>query len=58
LILSLIVGLAGILGFGIHTYFLRRGHDEFNTLVSRGILWAMLVTSVAQLMVTLSVMLS
>ena len=58
LILSLIVSLAGILGFGIHTYFLHQGRDEFNTLVSKGILWAMLVMSVAQLIVTFSIILS
>ncbi len=49
LVLALVVGLAGIAAFAIHTYFLRRGHPEFNTPVSKGILWAGLLLSLPQL---------
>jgi hypothetical protein len=57
-ILSLVFSLGGIFAFCIHTYFLRQGRSEFNTPVSKGVLWATLVMSVAQLMVTLNLLLS
>ena len=54
LVLSLVVSLAGVFAFSIHTYFLRRGRDEFRTPISRFILAASLVVSLAQAAVTLS----
>jgi Family of unknown function (DUF6713) len=53
LIVSLIISLAGLLGFGIHTYFIRKGRPEFTTPVSQFILWAMLIVSLAQAVVTI-----
>lgn len=44
-VFSIILSLAGMAGFGIHTWFLRTGHTEFDTPVSKGILRAMLLTS-------------
>jgi hypothetical protein len=52
LILSLVVSLAGLAAFFVHTYFLRKGRSEFNTTVSKGILWTLLVFSAAQLTLT------
>ena len=47
-IYAIVVAAAGLIGFGLHTYFLRTGHPEFDTPVSKGILWAMLLVSIAQ----------
>lgn len=53
LILSLLLCGGGLFAFSIHTFFLRRGHPEFKTSVSQGILWATLLLSLAQLAVTI-----
>jgi hypothetical protein len=45
LILSLLLSLAGLFAFSIHTYFLRRGRHEFDLPVSRLILVTTLVVS-------------
>jgi hypothetical protein len=55
LILSLVVSLAGLFAFGIHTYFLRKGRPEFDAPVSKLILWAVLIVSLFQGMVTVLV---
>jgi hypothetical protein len=52
-ILSLVVSLAGIFAFSIHTYFIHQGQEEFKTPVSLGILWATLLISCVQLGVAL-----
>ncbi len=54
LILSLVVGAAGIFAFGIHTFFLRKGRPEFNTQISKGILDLLLIVSIAQIAATLA----
>ena len=48
LILSVFVSATGLLAFSIHTFFIHRGHPEFNTSVSLGILWATLFVSLLQ----------
>ena len=53
-ILSLVLSLAGIFAFSIHTYFVRQGREQFKTPVSLSILWGTLLTSLAQLGVTLA----
>lgn len=53
LILALIVCGGGLFAFTIHTFFIRRGHPEFKTPVSQGILWLTLLLSLAQLGVTI-----
>jgi hypothetical protein len=53
LVLSLVVGAAGLAAFGIHTYFLRKGRPEFDTPVSKGILWTLLVLSLVQVGATI-----
>ena len=55
-IYALVIGLAGFAGFCIHTYFLRTGHPEFDVPVSKSILWAMLLASLAQLAATVVLM--
>jgi len=47
-VISLIVSLAGLFAFSIHTYFLRKGREEFNTRMSKALLNAILAVSVAQ----------
>ena len=52
-ILSLVLALAGIFAFSIHTYFNSRGHREFKTPISLLILIATLGVSAAQVVTTI-----
>ena len=56
LIFSIVVCLGGIFAFSIHTYFIRKGHNEFKLPISRIILLSLLVISVTQLILTLIVL--
>jgi hypothetical protein len=56
LTLSLLLCGGGIFAFSIHTFFIRRGHPEFKTSVSQEILWATLLLSLAQLVVTIMIL--
>jgi hypothetical protein len=58
LVLSLILSLAGVFAFSIHTWFIRRGHTEFKTPVSKAILIATLTVSLVQLACTLYLFIS
>ena len=53
LILSVILGLAGVFAFSIHITFIRRGRDEFKSPMSLAILVATLVVSLVQVAITL-----
>jgi hypothetical protein len=53
LFFSLVLSLGGIFAFTIHTYFLKKGRPEFNILVSKHILTAILVVSILQLATTI-----
>ena len=53
LIFSLILCCGGLFAFAIHTYFLKKERDEFNTPMSQFILMAILVVSIVQLFVTM-----
>jgi hypothetical protein len=53
LISSLIVGLVGIFAFSIHCYFIKKGHEEFNSPISIFILVSILIISVIQLILTI-----
>jgi hypothetical protein len=53
LIISLVIGLAGVFAFSIHTIFMRRGHTEFKMPVSIAILISTLVISLIQLVATI-----
>ena len=50
--LSLVLALSGIFAFGIHMYFIKKGRDEFKLPVSIFILIALLPLSLAQLGIT------
>ena len=52
LIFSLVLSLCGVFAFAIHTYFIRRGRSEFDAAISRFILVATFVVSLAQAAVT------
>ena len=56
LIFSLILCLGGIFAFMIHTYFLKKGRNEFNQPLSKLILQATLVISIVQIAVTIYLM--
>jgi hypothetical protein len=53
LILSLVLSLAGLFAFGIHTYFIGKGRDEFKLPVSVVILVAILLVSLLQAALTI-----
>jgi len=53
LILSTVLSLGGLFAFSIHTYFVRRGRDEFTTPISQFILIATLILSPIQLAISL-----
>jgi hypothetical protein len=52
-ILSLVLSLAGIFAFSIHTFFNYKGHPEFKAPISLLILFATLGVSAAQLVTTI-----
>ena len=54
LIFSLILCLGGIFAFVIHAYFLKKGRKEFSKPLSKWILALIVVISVIQLVVTVS----
>jgi hypothetical protein len=56
LIFSLILCFGGIFAFSIHTYFLKKGRNEFDKPISKFILAAILIVSIIQLTVTLYLM--
>jgi len=51
LVISAIMGLAGIFAFIIHMTFIARGRQEFKTTSSISVLWATLVASLAQIVI-------
>ena len=56
IIMSLVLSLGGLFAFTFHTYFMRKGGKEFQTPVSREILYATLFASVGQLVGTVSLL--
>lgn len=53
---ALLLAAGGILAFGIHTYYLKKGREEFDQPVSKFILWATLIVSLCQMAVTVVLM--
>ena len=51
-IISMVVGFGGIFAFSIHTYFIRKGNDQFNTLTSKTLLYLILICSIIQIFQT------
>ncbi len=58
LVISLALSLGGLLAFGLHTYFIRKGGREFTTPVSQAVLWSILAVSLIQAALTVRAMLS
>jgi hypothetical protein len=56
LIFSVVLCFAGIFAFAIHAYFLKKGRNEFSKPISKFILMATLIISIAQLSVTVYLM--
>jgi hypothetical protein len=56
LVLSAILSAGGIFAFSIHLYFIRKGNPEFSLPLSRIILTAILIVSLAQMVVTVYIM--
>jgi len=52
IVFSYILCVGGLFAFTIHTYFLKKGKEEFNSPISIAILIAILVVSVIQLALT------
>ncbi len=55
-IFSLILCSGGIFAFSIHTYFLKKGRNEFDKPISKFILVAVLIVSIIQFCVTIYLM--
>lgn len=53
LVFSLLLSMSGLFAFAIHTYFMRKGREEFNTPTSKAILTATLIISAIQLVYAL-----
>ena len=51
-IMYFIVDFGGFFAFEVHTYFLRKGDERFSGRVSQVLLYAILLASIAQLLVT------
>ena len=58
LILSLVLSLGGLFAFTIHTYFIRRGREEFKGPMSQFILAATLIVSLIQAILTIYLLLA
>ena len=56
--LSLLLSIAGVFAFAIHTFFINRGRTEFKTPVSLSLLVAMLAVSLAQTAVTICLLIT
>jgi hypothetical protein len=53
LIISLILSAGGLFAFFFHSYHLRKGRQEFNTVVSKTIIFSTLIISLAQTYITI-----
>ena len=51
-IFSFILSLGGIFAFSIHTYFIKKGNEEFTLPISKILLYSILVVSVLQFVFT------
>ena len=56
LIFSLILSASGLFAFFFHSYHLRKGRLEFNTVISKGIIISTLIISLFQIMLTIKQM--
>ncbi len=51
-IISLILSGSGLFAFVFHFYHLRKGRQEFNTAISKGLLFSTLIISMFQIILT------
>ena len=58
IVFSFILCFGGIFAFSIHTYFIKKGKEEFASPISKAILIATLVVSVIEIVVTILVILT
>ncbi len=58
IVFSFILCFGGIFAFSIHTYFIKKGKEEFTSPISKAILIATLVVSVIEIVVTILVILT
>lgn len=56
LIISLILSAGGLFAFFFHFYHLRKGRQEFNTIISKGMIISTLIISVFQIILTIKQM--
>lgn len=56
LILSLILGFGGIFAFSIHTYFIKKGRQEFKTPISQMLLFSVFIISIIQILLTVRIL--
>jgi len=56
LICSLLLASGGIFAFFFHTYHLRKGKSEFNSVISKTIIYSTAVISMFQLFLTIKLM--
>ena len=56
-VISLLLGLSGIFAFFFHFYHLRKGRQEFNTLLSKGIIISAFLISIFQIGLTIKLLL-
>jgi len=56
LIISLVLAGVGVFAFSIHTYFIKKGREEFTHPVSRFILFGTLFLSIIQAVLTVMLM--
>lgn len=56
LVFFLVLAAGGIFAFSIHSWFIRRGHDEFTSPLSRTILYATLMLSIVQVVLTVFIL--
>lgn len=55
-IISLIISGSGLFAFVFHFYHLRKGRQEFNTAISKGLLFSTLIISIFQIILTVKQM--
>ena len=52
-IFSFAISLGGIFAFSIHTYFIKKGNEEFTLPISKILLYSLLIISVLQIIFTI-----
>ncbi len=53
-IISIILATGGLFAFFFHTYHLRKGKKEFNTMLSKAMITATLILSIVQIVLTVN----